>query len=148
MLAAVAQLHAPGKSKRALVRRSLTNPRISRNFRKLQNTNSAAAEIAIRFGPKILLECARLKTGPKYPCTRIDYGYKSSFSLNHYVQSLRPAHTQPRTEKSTQNSHLESGWRWDRVYSTLGVGLVIKVPVVHLLVPFDYSILRAHLGHT
>jgi hypothetical protein len=37
----------------------------------------------IRFGPKILLECARLKTGPKYPCTRIDYGYKSSFSLNH-----------------------------------------------------------------
>jgi hypothetical protein len=26
-----------------------------RNFRNLQNTNSAAAEIAIRFGPKILL---------------------------------------------------------------------------------------------
>eukprot|EP01047_Picozoa_sp_COSAG01_P010057 COSAG01_NODE_422_length_17262_cov_42.635903_11_plen_192_part_00 len=90
----MAQLHAPGKSKRALVRRSLRNPRISRNRRNLQNRNSAAAEIAIRFGPEILLECARLKTGPKYPCTRIDYGYKSSFSLNHYVQSLlvRPAH--------------------------------------------------------
>jgi hypothetical protein len=25
----------------------------------------------------------RVKTGPKYPCARIDYGYKSSFSLNH-----------------------------------------------------------------
>ena len=92
MLAAVAQLHAPGKSKRALIWRLPTNDRISRNFRKLQNTNSAAAEIAIRFGPKILLECSVRETGPKYPCTRIDYGYKSSFSLNHYVQSLRPAH--------------------------------------------------------
>jgi hypothetical protein len=76
-------LHAPGKSKRALDLRSLANGRISRNLRNLQNRNSAATEIAIRFGPKILLKCVRLKTGPKYPCTRIDDGYKSSFSLNH-----------------------------------------------------------------
>eukprot|EP01047_Picozoa_sp_COSAG01_P055739 COSAG01_NODE_6237_length_3775_cov_1.714713_3_plen_75_part_00 len=57
-------------------------------------------------------------------------------------------YTEPRTKKSTQNSHLASGWSWDRVYSTLGVELVIKVPVVHLSVPFGYSVLRAHLGHT
>ena len=52
------------------------------------------AGIAIRFGPKILLKCDRRKTGPKYPCTGLDDGYKSSFSLNHYVRttSLRPAH--------------------------------------------------------
>jgi hypothetical protein len=55
-------LHAPGKSKRALDWRSLENPRISRNCRNLQNTNSAAAEIAIRYRPKILLKCARLNT--------------------------------------------------------------------------------------
>eukprot|EP01047_Picozoa_sp_COSAG01_P026880 COSAG01_NODE_1748_length_9329_cov_99.035861_8_plen_115_part_00 len=36
--------------------RSLRNPRISRNFRNLQNRNSAAAGIALRFGPKILLK--------------------------------------------------------------------------------------------
>ena len=72
---------------------SLRNDTISRNRRNLQNRNSAAAGIAIRFGPKILLKCDRRQTGPKYPCTGLDDGYKSSFSLNHhYVQSLRPAH--------------------------------------------------------
>jgi hypothetical protein len=49
----------------------------------MQNMNSAAAEIAIRSGPKILLKCDRRQTGPKYPTIRIDDGYKSSFSLNH-----------------------------------------------------------------
>ena len=65
---------------------SLRNDIISRYRRNLQNRNSAAAGIAIRFGPKILLKCDRRKTGPKYPCTGLDDGYKSSFSLNHYVQ--------------------------------------------------------------
>eukprot|EP01049_Picozoa_sp_SAG25_P006013 SAG25_NODE_432_length_8108_cov_357.746442_8_plen_257_part_00 len=63
--------------------RSLRNDTILRFRRNLQNRNSAAAELPIRFGPKILLKCDRRKTGPKYPCTRIDDGYKSSFSLNH-----------------------------------------------------------------
>jgi hypothetical protein len=71
------------RRKLAGIQRSLRNPRISRNRRNLQNRNSAAAEIAIRFGPKILLKCDRRETGPKYPCTGLDYGYKSSFSLNH-----------------------------------------------------------------
>jgi hypothetical protein len=52
----------------------LENRRISRNCRNLQNRNSAAAEIAIRFGPKILLKCVRRKTGPKYPTIRLDDG--------------------------------------------------------------------------
>jgi hypothetical protein len=86
------------RRKLAGIQRSLRNPRISRNRRNLQNRNSAAAEIAIRFGPKILLKCDRRETGPKYPCTGLDYGYKSSFSLNHRgPQSLRPAHTNTRT---------------------------------------------------
>ena len=71
---------------------SLRKYRISRYRRNLQNRNSAAAGIAIRFGPKLLLKCDRRQTGPKYPTTSLDDGYKSSFSLNHYVQSLRPAH--------------------------------------------------------
>jgi hypothetical protein len=71
---------------------SLRKDRISRNRRNLQNRNSAAAEIAIRFSPKILLKCSMRETGPKYPTIGLDYGYKSSFSLNHCVQSLRPAH--------------------------------------------------------
>ena len=69
-------LHALGKSRRALVWRSLRNPRISRNRRNLQNRNSAAAEIAIRSGPKILLKCSIRETGPKYPTIRIDDGYE------------------------------------------------------------------------
>ena len=72
---------------------SLRKYRISRYRRNLQNRNSAAAGIAIRFGPNILLKCDRRKTGPKYPTTTLDFAYKSSFSLNHYVQSLRPAHS-------------------------------------------------------
>eukprot|EP01047_Picozoa_sp_COSAG01_P043102 COSAG01_NODE_3808_length_5677_cov_7.172643_5_plen_223_part_00 len=101
------------RRKLAGIQRSLRKYRISRNRRNLQNRNSAAAEIAIRFGPKILLKCVSRKTGPKYPCTTVlvivctlgqqstfdsvlycirintfdctglDYGYKSSFSLNH-----------------------------------------------------------------
>ena len=71
---------------------SLRKYRISRYRRNLQNRNSAAAGIAIRFGPNILLKCDRRQTGPKYPTTTLDFAYKSSFSLNHYVQSLRPAH--------------------------------------------------------
>jgi hypothetical protein len=71
------------RKKLAGIQRSLGNPRISRNRRNLQNRNSAATEIAIRFGPKILLKCDRRETGPKYPTIGLDYGYKSSFSLNH-----------------------------------------------------------------
>eukprot|EP01047_Picozoa_sp_COSAG01_P019353 COSAG01_NODE_1073_length_11862_cov_11.086117_2_plen_207_part_00 len=76
----------------ATPRTSLRNDIISRYRRNLQNRNSAAAGIAIRFGPNILLKCDRRQTGPKYPTTTLDFAYKSSFSLNHYVQSLRPAH--------------------------------------------------------
>ena len=71
---------------------SLRNGSISRNRRNLQNRNSAAAGIAIRFGPTVLLKCSVRQIGPKYPTTTLDFAYKSSFSLNHYVQSLRPAH--------------------------------------------------------
>ena len=54
----------------SLIQRSLRKYTISRNRRNLQNRNSAAAEIPIRFRPKILLKCSVTKTGPKYPCTR------------------------------------------------------------------------------
>ena len=40
-----------------------------------------------------LLKCPGRQTGPEYPTITLDFAYKSSFSLNHYVQSLRPAHT-------------------------------------------------------
>ena len=53
---------------------SLRKYRISRYRRNLQNRNSAAAGIAIRFGPNILLKCDRRQTGPKYPCTGLDDG--------------------------------------------------------------------------
>eukprot|EP01047_Picozoa_sp_COSAG01_P002306 COSAG01_NODE_60_length_29981_cov_23.262533_31_plen_99_part_00 len=43
---------------------SLRNDIISRNRRNLQNRNSAAAGIAIRFGPNVLLKCSVRKTGP------------------------------------------------------------------------------------
>jgi hypothetical protein len=52
----------------------LGKDRISRNRRNLQNRNSTAPEIAIRFGPKILLKCDRRETGPKYPTIRLDDG--------------------------------------------------------------------------
>ena len=71
------------RRKLAGIQRSLRKYTISRNRRNLQNRNSAAAEIAIRFGPKILLKCSVRKTGPKFRTTGLDYGYKSSFSLNH-----------------------------------------------------------------
>ena len=77
---------------------SLRNDLISRYRRNLQNRNSVAAGIAIRFGPNILLKCSVRQTGPKYPTTTLDDGYKSSFSLNHYVQSLRPAHSRRRVQ--------------------------------------------------
>jgi hypothetical protein len=67
--------------------------RILRNVRNLQNRNSAAAEIAIRFGPKILLKCSVRKTGPKYPTIGLDDGYKSSFSLNHKLNRSASAFT-------------------------------------------------------
>ena len=71
--------------------RLLRNPRISRNRQNLQNRNSAAAELAIRSGPKILLKPVSRKTGPKYPCTRSDHACKSSFSLNR-TSIDRPPH--------------------------------------------------------
>jgi hypothetical protein len=52
--------------------------RIGHSYRaNLQNRNSAAAEIAIRFGPKILLKCSVRQRGPKYPTIGLDDGYKS-----------------------------------------------------------------------
>jgi hypothetical protein len=83
---AAVRSHPPAHHGRSVFQRSLRNPRISRNRRNLQNRNSAATEIATRFGPKILLKCDRRETGPKYPTIGLDYGYKwykSSFSLNH-----------------------------------------------------------------
>ena len=62
------------RRKLAGIQRSLRNPRISRNRRNLQNRNSAAAEIAIRFGPKILLKCSVRKTGPKFRTTGLTTG--------------------------------------------------------------------------
>jgi hypothetical protein len=81
------------RRKLAGIQRSLGNRRISQNRRNLQNRNSAAAEIAIRFGPKILLKCDRRESGPKFRTIGLDYGYKSSFYTQSQVQSLRPAHT-------------------------------------------------------
>jgi hypothetical protein len=80
------------RRKLAGIQRSLGNRRISQNRRNLQNRNSAAAEIAIRFGPKILLKCDRRESGPKFRTIGLDYGYKSSFYTQSQVQSLRPAH--------------------------------------------------------
>jgi hypothetical protein len=80
------------RRKLAGIQRSLGNPRISRNRRNLQNRNSAAAEIAIRFGPKILLKCSVRKTGPKFRTTGLTTGINLRSTLNLYVQSLRPAH--------------------------------------------------------
>eukprot|EP01047_Picozoa_sp_COSAG01_P080048 COSAG01_NODE_15412_length_1339_cov_165.281225_1_plen_214_part_10 len=42
----------------------------------------------IRFGPKLLLKCDRRQTGPKISNNWSRGRYKSSFSLNHYVQSI------------------------------------------------------------
>ena len=70
------------RRKLAGIQRSLRKYTISRNRQNLQNRNSEAAEIAIRFGPKILLKCSVRKTGPKYPTITLDFAYKSSFSLN------------------------------------------------------------------
>ena len=61
---------------------SLRKYRISRYRRNLQNRNSAAAGIAIRFGPNILLKCPVRQTVPEYPTITLDFAYKSSFSLN------------------------------------------------------------------
>jgi hypothetical protein len=83
------------RRKLAGIQRSLRKYTISRNRRNLQNRNSAAAEIAIRFGPKILLKCVSRKTGPKYPTIGLDYGYKSSFSLNHKFNHYDRAHWAP-----------------------------------------------------
>ena len=71
------------RRKLAGIQRSLRNDVISRNRRNLQNRNSAAAGIAIRFGPNVLLKCSVRQTGPKYPTITLDFTYKSSFSLNH-----------------------------------------------------------------
>jgi hypothetical protein len=86
------------RRKLAGIQRSLRKYTISRNRRNLQNRNSAAAEIAIRFGPKILLKCDRRESGPKFRTIGLDYGYKSSFYTQSQVQSLRPAH--PLTAKA------------------------------------------------
>jgi hypothetical protein len=82
------------RRKLAGIQRSLRKYTISRNRRNLQNRNSAAAEIAIRFGPKILLKCSVRKTGPKFRTTGLTTGINLRSTLNLYVQSLRPAHPQ------------------------------------------------------
>eukprot|EP01043_Picozoa_sp_COSAG02_P066931 COSAG02_NODE_10579_length_1908_cov_5.801548_1_plen_117_part_10 len=67
------------RRKLAGIQRSLGNPRISRNRRNLQNRNSAAAEIAIRFGPKILLKWVELDV----------LLAKSELVLEHRTRSIR-----------------------------------------------------------
>jgi hypothetical protein len=78
------------RKKLAGIQRSLRKYTISRNRRNLQNRNSAAAEIAIRFGPEILLKCVRRKTGPKYSIQQLvsttgtNLRSHSIDKLNHY----------------------------------------------------------------
>ena len=69
------------RRKLAGIKRSLTNRRNSRNCRNLQNRNSAASGIAIRFEPKILLKCSMRETGPKYPTIGLDYMYVLAISF-------------------------------------------------------------------
>ena len=96
------------RRKLAGIQRSLRKYTISRNRRNLQNRNSAAAEIAIRFGPKILLKCSVRKTGPKYPTISLDDGYKSSFSLNHKLNHYDrriDRRTHPHADSEICNHH-------------------------------------------
>ena len=106
------------RRKLAGIQRSLRNRRISRNRRNLQNRNSAAAEIAIRFGPKILLKCDRRETGPKFRTTGLTTGINlRSHSLDKLRQivttgaSLRPAHN---------NSGLAEIYHVDTIRTWLG----------------------------
>jgi hypothetical protein len=104
--------NAPVKSRRALDWASLTNGRISRNRRNLQNRNSAASEISIRFGPKILLKCDRRKTGPKYPTIRIGSTTGTNLRSHSITSSIITTGAFPRTtgapaHVSFQNSRHE-----------------------------------------
>ena len=75
------------RRKLAGIQRSLRNDTISRNRRNLQNRNSAAAEIAIRFGPKILLKCSVRKTGPKFRTTGLTTGINLRSTLTRQAQT-------------------------------------------------------------
>eukprot|EP01047_Picozoa_sp_COSAG01_P092964 COSAG01_NODE_24205_length_786_cov_17.108475_1_plen_84_part_01 len=47
----------------------------------------------------------------EYPTITLDFAYKSSFSLNHYVQSLRPAHVQSlRPRRTAEYFFTDANW--------------------------------------
>ena len=98
---------------------------ISRNFGNLQNRNSAAAGIAIRFGPKLLLKCSGLKTGPKYPTIRSDDACKSrSHSITTFNQSASHSSSQRSGGVARHSGPITAVWCvWVIEWSSDGVDL-------------------------